>query len=47
MEMDETHANVHVQILKFASWTLLKEVQNRKMNMGTKENLQYLKINVD
>jgi hypothetical protein len=36
----------HVQDLTIASWTIIEEEQLTKVNSGTKENVQEVKMNV-
>ncbi len=43
--MDETLANIQVQNLKIASWTLLEKQQLFKLNLGIKANPQCIKVN--
>jgi hypothetical protein len=43
--MDETQAKIQVQNLQIASWTLIEEQQLVEMNLGTKANPQYIKVN--
>jgi hypothetical protein len=43
--MDETLAKIQLQNLKIASWTLTKEEQLVKLNLGIKANPQYIKVN--
>ena len=45
IEVDETPAREKVKKLKIASWTLPESEQLRKINLGTEEEPQYLKIN--
>ncbi len=47
MEIDETLAQIRVQNLCIARWIVIKEEQLTKINLGNKENLQQVKINVD
>jgi hypothetical protein len=47
MEIDEMHVRIKVQNLCIACWTITKEEQLTKINLGFKENLQQVKISVD
>jgi hypothetical protein len=38
---------IKVQNLCIACWTITKEEQLTKINLGSKENLQHVKISVD
>jgi hypothetical protein len=45
--IDETHAHEQIQNLCIASWTITQEEHLTKINLGTKKNLQQIKINID
>jgi hypothetical protein len=47
MEIDETLAQIRVQNLRIAGWIVIEEEHLTKINLGSKENLQQVKINVD
>jgi hypothetical protein len=47
MEIDETPVHIRVQNLHIVGWIVTKEEQLIKINLGSKENLQHVKINVD
>jgi hypothetical protein len=40
MEIDKTHALIKVQNLHITSWTVTKEEQLTKINLGSEKNLQ-------
>jgi hypothetical protein len=41
----ETPAKIQVQNLQITCWTLIKEQHLVKLNIGTKANPQYIKVN--
>ncbi len=43
--MDETPTKIKVQNLQITGWTLTEEQQRVKLNLGTKVNPQYIKVN--
>jgi len=43
--MDETPTKIQIQNLQIIGWTLIEEQQLVKLNLGTKANPQYIKIN--
>jgi hypothetical protein len=47
MEIDKTFAQIRVQNLCIVGWIVTKEEQLTKVNLGSKKNLQHVKINVD
>jgi hypothetical protein len=47
MEIDETLVQIIIQNLCIVGWTIIEEEQLTKINLGFKENLQQVKINVD
>jgi hypothetical protein len=47
MEIDKTLARIKVQNLCTIGWIVTKEEQLTKINLGSKKNLQRVKINVD
>ncbi len=47
MEIDKTFARIRVQNLCNVGWIVTKKEQLTKVNLGSKKNLQHLKINVD
>ncbi len=47
MEIDKTPTQIKVQNLRIAWWIVNVEVQLTKINLGFKENLQQVRINVD
>jgi hypothetical protein len=47
MEIKETLAQIKVQKLRIARWTIIEEEQLTKINLGYEESLQQVKINVD
>ncbi len=44
--IDETPIRKRVQDLTITNWTIIKEEQVTKVNMGTKENVQQVKMSV-
>jgi hypothetical protein len=47
MEIDEKHAWIKVQSLHITRWTIIEEDNLSKINLGSKENLQQVKISAD
>jgi hypothetical protein len=47
MEIDEMPTQIMVQNLCIVGWTITKEEQLTKINLGYEENLQQVKISVD
>jgi hypothetical protein len=47
MEIDKTFAQIRVQNFCTVGWIVTKEEQLTKVNLGSKKNLQHVKINVD
>jgi len=45
MIIDETHVWEWIQEVTIASWTITKEEQLIKVNLGVKENVQQVKVN--
>jgi len=43
--MDETPTKIQIQNLQTAGWTSIEEQQLVKLNLGTKANPQYIKVN--
>jgi hypothetical protein len=47
MDIDEKHARIRVQSLHITRWTIIEEENLTKINLGSEENLQKVKINVN
>jgi hypothetical protein len=47
MEIDKTLVRIRIQNLCIARWTITEEKQLIKIHLGSKENLQHVKINGD
>jgi hypothetical protein len=45
MIVDETLVRERIQDLTIASWIVIEEEQLTKVNLGTKENMQQVKVN--
>ncbi len=45
--VDITLAQIKMQDMKMAKWNLLEEVQIRPLNLGTHDDLQVVKLNID
>ncbi len=45
IQVDETLAKIQIQNLQITSWTLIEEQQLVKLNLNTKANPQYIKVN--
>jgi hypothetical protein len=45
MIIDETLAQERIQDLTIARWTVIEEEQLTKVNLGTKEDVQQVKVN--
>jgi hypothetical protein len=46
MIIDETPIREQIQDLTIASWIVIDEEQLIKINLGTKENMQQVKVNL-
>ncbi len=44
-QVDETPTRIQVQNLQITSWILIEEQQLVNLNLGTKANPQYIKVN--
>ncbi len=47
MEIDEMPIQIKIQNPCIVGWTVTEEKQFSKIDLGSKENLQHVKINVD
>jgi hypothetical protein len=47
MEIDEKHVPIRVQSLCITRWTIIEKDNLTKMNLGSEENLQQVKISAD
>ncbi len=45
MIVNETFFREQIQDLTIAGWTIIEEEQLTKINLGTKENVQHVKVN--